>query len=102
MTIYIDSDYKVHTTDTGGLTAEEEAFFDDKCETFIEGYRLVPAGETWTREDGEEFPGEMLSPWKDMAELEAAQYEYEHEQLAALKTQNADMAAALAVLGVGA
>lgn len=100
MTIYIDEDYKVHITDTGGLTAEEDELFNDKCKTFIEGYRLVPAGETWTREDGEKFPGRMISPWKDYNELDAAQREYEREQLVALKAQNADMAAALAVLGV--
>lgn len=100
MTIYIDEDYKVHITDTGGLTAEEDEFFDDKCETFIEGYRLVPSGETWTREDGEKFPGRMISPWKNYTELDAAQREYEREQLVALKAQNADMAAALTVLGV--
>lgn len=100
MTIYIDNDYKVHVTDTGGLTAEEDDFFNDKCQTFIEGYRLVPEGKTWTREDGEKFPGQMISPWKDYAELEAVQREYEREQLAALKAQNADMAAALEVLGV--
>lgn len=100
MTIYIDKNYKVHATDTGGLTAEEDDFFNDKCVTFIEGYRLVPSGETWTREDGEEFPGRMITPWKNMAELDAAQWEYERAQLAALKAQNADMAAALEVLGV--
>lgn len=100
MTIYIDNDYKVHLTDTGGLTAEEDDFFNDKCQALAEAYRLVPEGKTWTREDGEEFPGRIISPWKDLAEPEAAQREYEREQLAALKAQNADMAAALEVLGV--
>lgn len=99
-TIYIDTDYKCHLTDDGTMTAVGTDFFDDKCDTYIEGYRLVPEGKTWTREDREEFPGRMIAPWRDYAELDAAQREYEREQLAALKAQNADMAAALEVLGV--
>lgn len=100
MTIYIDSDYKCHLTDDGTMTAVETDAFDGFCDTFIEGSRFVPAGESWTREDGQIFTGEMRSPWVDSSILEAAQREYEREQLAALRAQNADMAAALAVLGV--
>lgn len=100
MIIYIDENYKVHVTDTGGLTPEEDDFFNNKCQALIEAYRLVPEGKTWTREDGEAFSGRMISPWKDLTEPEAAQREYERAQLAALKAQNADMAAALEVLGV--
>lgn len=99
-TIYIDTDYKVHLTDDGTMTAVETDFFDGFCDEQIEGYRYVPAGRTWTREDGEEFTGEMISPWKDWSELDAAQREYERERYAELKAQNADMAAALEVLGV--
>lgn len=100
MTIYIDSDYKVHLTDDGTMTAVEAGIFDGKCQAYIEGYRYVPSGATWIREDGAEFAGEMIAPWVDWAALDAAQREYEREQLAALQTQNADMAAALEVLGV--
>lgn len=103
MTIYLDNDYKCHTTDTGGLTAVETDAFDGKCQTYIEGYRFVPAGETWTREDGETFAGEMISPWVDWQILNAVQQMYERDQqIAALQAQNADMAAALAVLEVSA
>lgn len=100
MTIYIDADYKCYLTDDGAMTAVETDVFDGKCQTYIEGYRFVPAGETWTREDGEQFTGEMVSPWVDWGTLDAAQRVYEREQLAALQAQNADMAAALEVLGV--
>lgn len=55
----------------------ETGFFEGKCRTLIEGYRYVPKGEEWTREDGEVFIGEMISPWKDYALLEAAQAGYE-------------------------
>lgn len=76
-TIYIDSDYKCHLTDDGTMTAVETDFFDGKCDTFIEGYRFVPAGETWVRSDGVEFRGEMVSPWKPYDQLAAAQQQYE-------------------------
>lgn len=100
MTIYIDTDYKVHLTDDGTMTAVETDSFDGLCDAFIEGSRFVPAGETWTREDGEVFRGEMRSPWIESSILEEAQREYEREQYVALQAQNADMAAALKVLGV--
>lgn len=79
--IYIDSDFICHTADDGTMTAVETDFFDGKCDTFIEGYRFVPDGETWTRSDGVAFHGEMISPWKDYAELDNAQREYEKQKL---------------------
>lgn len=76
-TIYIDFDFKCHITDDGTMTAIETDFFDGKCDAFIEGYRFVPAGECWIREDGEVFEGGMISPWKDFTELDMLQREYE-------------------------
>lgn len=93
MKIYIDNDFKCHVTDDGSMTAVETEFFDGKCETFIQGYRLVPEGKNWVRSDGVEFKGEMVAPWKPFVELDAAQREYEREQLK-------DMKAALNELGV--
>ena len=80
MTIYIDTDCKCHAADTGGLTAVETDFFDGRCTTYVEGYRLVPEGATWTREDGVIFNGGMIAPWRDIAILAAAQAEYEAAQ----------------------
>lgn len=80
MEIYIDSDYKCHATPADGMTAVETDFFGGKAPGYIEGYRFVPAGESWTREDGAVFAGEMASPWKDWTELDAIQREYEREQ----------------------
>ena len=78
MKIFIDSDFKCHTTNADGTYIEIEVnFFDDKCTIFIEGYRFVPSGESWIREDGVVFPGEMITPWKPYAELAAAQAQYE-------------------------
>lgn len=97
MTIYIDSDYKCHVLPGEGLREFDVPFFEGKCETFIEGYRYIPAGETWEREDGEVFKGEMIAPWKNYTELYKAQLKYELEQY---KAENSIMKEALAELGV--
>lgn len=81
-TIYIDFDFKCHITNDGTMTAIETDFFDGKCDALVEGYRFVPSGEIWTRFDGVVFRGEMITPWKDYAELDNAQREYEREKLA--------------------
>lgn len=102
MKIYIDSEYRCHTTNPDGtyreatLSESAKSFFADKCTAFIEGYRLKPDGETWVREDGKVFSGgEMIAPWKPYDELDAAQREYERQKLA-------DAEAALAILLGGA
>lgn len=106
MIVYLDNDYKCHVTDDGTMRSYETDFFDGKCQAYIEGYRLVPEGETWVKdryeittdeveseilsEDGsvlevfykvevveEAFTGLMIAPWKDYAQLEAAQTAYE-------------------------
>lgn len=76
-TIYIDSDFKCHVTDDGTLTAVGTDSFDGKCDTFVEGYRFVPSGETWTRPDGVIFTGEMIAPHTNYSILAAAQAQYE-------------------------
>lgn len=91
--IYIDSDFKCHVSNDGTMKAVETDFFDGKCDTFVEGYRFVPSGESWTRSDGVVFHGEMIAPWKDYAELDSAQREYEKQLLA-------EYAEALKVVGV--
>ena len=80
-TIYIDSDFKCHTSNDGTMTAVETDFFAGKCVAFIEGYRYVPSGESWTRSDGVVFTGEMVTPWKPYDELDSAQREYERAKL---------------------
>lgn len=73
MTLYIDDDYKCHITNTGSLHEIETDFFNGKCSTYIEGYRFVPAGQTWTRNDGTVFQGEMITPFKDISMLNEIQ-----------------------------
>ena len=105
-TIYIDSEFKCHVTSGEGLTPIETDAFDDKCNIYIQGYRFIPAGQTWTRADGVVFTGEMIAPWKPWAELDTAQREYEREQYQTVVAQNAEHEAALSeietALGVNA
>ena len=87
MKIYIDSDYRCHIADDGTMREFDVPFFDGKCAAFIEGYRYVPSGESWTRADGEIFAGEMTAPWKLYEQLYKAQLEYELEQYEAALTE---------------
>ena len=80
MTIYIDSDYKCHTSPGETLIAVETDFFDGKCRQYIEGYRFVPNGQSWEREDGQVFEGEMIAPWREYELLAEFQAIYEEEQ----------------------
>lgn len=90
MKIFLDADYGCHPENDGTLREAETEFFDGKCGEFMEGYRFVPAGETWTREDGKVFRGEMTAPMTDYRMLEAAQ----------TRAELADALEALATLGV--
>lgn len=92
-TVFLDEGYKCHAADDGMMRPVETDFFDGKCDAYIEGFRLVPEGEVWTREDGAVFRGQMISPWKDHSRLEMAQRDYERQLLA-------EYAEALKVLGV--
>ena len=92
-TIYLDSEFQCHIANDGTMTAVETDFFDGKCDAFVEGYRLVPAGAVWERADGEVFSGEMIAPWEDFAKLEEAQRQYEQSLIA-------DMKQALEIMGV--
>ena len=92
MTIYIDSDYRCRIADDGTRRAFDVPFFDGKCPEWIESYRFVPEGDTWTREDGEVFTN-MVAPWKDLSEAYAAQAAY-------VTAEVEDMRAALDLLGV--
>ena len=104
MKIYVNpNDFKCCASRSDETYMEIETdFFDGKCQTFIEGYRFVPSGSTWTRPDGVVLHGEMVAPWKDWRELDEAQRAYEREQYAAMESELADARAALEILGVSA
>ncbi len=95
MKVYIDAEFKCHLTGDDTTTAVETDFFNSKCESFIEGYRFIPEGKSWTRSDGEVFRGEMIAPLNDFDKLDAVQRDYERERLA-------DAESALAILLGGA
>jgi len=79
MTFYLDTDWRIHTERVAGATAwvDTEGFFDGKCAQYIEGYRVVPAGQRWARVDGATFAGEMVTPAISLGELQAVQRAYE-------------------------
>ena len=93
MKIYIDSEFKCYTDAAEGRTEVETSIFDGKCKEYIEGFRFIPAGQSWTSWDNIVFEGEVSFPWKDFQELERAQFLYVQEKLA-------DAEAALKLLGV--
>lgn len=96
MTIYIDSDYKCYVSASDGRRAIEVNDFNGKCPEWIESYRFVPEGETWTREDGEVFTN-MAAPWKDLGEAYAAQTAYATAQNAQYEAALTEIEAALGV-----
>ena len=96
-TIYLDSDFKCHIFGDDTMTAVETAAFDGKCDTYIEGYRFVPGGKTWVREDGVEFSGEMVAPWKPWQVLEEAQREYERQLILEYEAALSEIETALGV-----
>lgn len=85
MTIYIDTDFRCHLEDDGTMKAVETDVFDGKCKEFIEGYRFVPNGETWVRDDGVIFKGKMVSPAENFIILDKLQKQYEMYEISHLK-----------------
>lgn len=97
MTIYIDNDYKCYVSAADGRRAIETDAFNGKCAEWIESFRFVPAGETWTRGDGEVFKGEMAAPWKDLGGAYAAQTAYVAAQNTQYEAALTEIEAALEV-----
>ena len=78
-TIYIDEEFKCHVSNNGTMIAVKTDYFDNKCDSYIKGYRYIPEGYTWTRSDGTVFVGEMFAPWKMFDEIDQIQRRYEQE-----------------------
>lgn len=92
MIIYIDptNGYKVSSVATLSCIAAEDTFFDNKCPNLIESYRYVPAGATWTREDGVAFAGPMIAPWRNIRQYDGEQQQYLLDKLAAAQAALAE------------
>ena len=82
MTVYIDAEYKVYPETAEGRTEAETEFFDGMCPELMMSYRYVPAGMSWTREDGKVFDGPMFAPHKNIRQHDAAQRVYERNLIA--------------------
>lgn len=72
MTVYIDELGHCHAENADGRQAVEDEFFDGRAPEAIEGY-LCTLGVNGER---------MISPWQPWEQLDAAQREYERQQLA--------------------
>lgn len=68
--IYVDNEYKCHLISDGTMKEIQQTFFNDKCDTFIEGYCY---------DDSRGYV--QVYPWKPYEELIAAQHEYEQQKL---------------------
>jgi hypothetical protein len=77
MFYYLDDQLMAHVrqNEAGTLApwGDTAGFFAGKCQAFVEGYRVVPEGQAWTREDGADFSGLMIAPATDPKLLSAAQ-----------------------------
>ena len=82
MKIYLDSDFRCHLQPGENRTEIETSMLDGYAPAVIEGYRFIPAGQNWTREDGETFAGETAAPWMDARELDTIQRTYERQRYA--------------------
>lgn len=106
MTIYIDKDFRCFAEPGEGMEAVQTDFFDGKAPGYIDGYRFIPAGHSWTGEDGTVYRGEAAFPVTDWEALDKIQRVYERERYAAVAAQNAEYEAALSeietALGVNA
>ena len=95
MYIYLDADFMAYPrqNEAETLTPWEDAdgFFAGKCDAYIEGYRVVPEGETWTRNDRKTFSGLMISPVVDPIGLQAAQSEADRQTIADLDAAVIDL-----------
>ena len=86
MKIYIDNEYKCHVFNDGNMREFDLPFFDGKCAEFVEGYRYVPSGETWTRGDGQAFKGEMIAPCIDYSQISEIQSAVDRAQTQSKQT----------------
>lgn len=95
MIVYVDSEYKCHVNNDGTMESFDVDFFNDKCDMFIEGYRYIPVGCTWVRNDGVGFEGVAIIPWKNYNDLDNLQRTYERELIRQYEADLAELDAAM-------
>jgi len=93
--IYLDENFMAYPDQNEATTRmpweDTDGFFIGKCDAFIEGYRVVPEGETWTRADGTVFSGLMIAPVRNPAVLQVAQAMADETTIAALDAEVVDL-----------
>ena len=97
--LYIDYDFKVHTTDAEGRTAIETDAFDGMPDQVTECYRFVPDGSSYTKPGGVTVHGVFIQPFVTENDLDASQREYERQLLAEYEAALSEIEAALGVSG---
>lgn len=85
-TIYVDYLHHCHRIDDGTMTAVETDFFIGKCDTLVDGYCY---------DDSRGYA--TIYPWKNLAELDAAQRAYEQQQIAEYESALSEIETALGV-----
>ena len=80
-TIFVDSLYHCHRIHDGTMNAVETDFFIGKCDTFVEGY-CYDTSKGYVQ----------IYPWRDYAELDAVQREYERQLLKELQENSIPVA----------
>lgn len=76
-TIYRNDEFVCFTENDGTLKEIAVDCFDGKCREYINGHRYLKPGESWEREDGKVFTGEMLCPLRDLSLLNEFQEQYD-------------------------
>ena len=90
MIVFLDTDFKVHTTLADDRIEIEDTFFDNKCVNLIESYRYVPIGKTWVDKGEREFAGPMIAPWRNIRQYDGEQQQYLLDKLAAAQAALAE------------
>ena len=87
MTVYIDELGHCHAENADGRQAVEDEFFDGRAPEAIEGY-MCTLGVNGER---------IIFPWQPWEQLDAAQREYERQQIAQYESALTEIEAALGV-----
>lgn len=59
-TLFLDSNYMIHTDFKVGYTTVETDVFDNYCDTALENIRYIPKNASWTRQDGLVYYGPFI------------------------------------------
>jgi hypothetical protein len=84
-TIYLDSNFMCYAKPAEGRQAVETDAFDNLCAAALECYRYIPAGQAWTRPDGQVLHGPFIQPHTPTEVIDGIQRQYEADEAAHLE-----------------